>query len=113
MTMVFGGAEINLQHKFETRSRLQPYGKVGLGVYGLGEDGSDVNLIGAGINLALGVDFFFARHFGIGAEVMYKKLDYFQQSTTTPEGGPDNRSPATIEWRYRWRCVDFYDSVKR
>lgn len=86
MTMVFGGAEINLQHKFETRSRLQPYGKVSLGVYGLGEDGSDVNLIGAGINLALGVDFFFARHFGIGAEVMYKKLDYFQQSTTTPEG---------------------------
>ncbi len=86
LTMAFGGVELNVQHRFETRSRLQPYGKVGVGVYALGEDGADVNLIGAGINLALGMDFFFAKHFGVGAEVMYKKLDYFKQSTTTPEG---------------------------
>jgi hypothetical protein len=82
----FGGLELNIQHRFETRSRLQSYGKVGLGVYGLGEKDADVSLIGAGINLGLGLDFFFARHFGVGLEVTYKKLDYFKQSTKTPAG---------------------------
>jgi len=82
----FGGIELNLQHKFSVDSRLQPYGKVGFGVYGLGEKDAAETLIGAGINVALGVDYFFAKHFGVGLEVMAKKLDYFQKTRKTPIG---------------------------
>jgi len=82
----FGGLELNLQHKFETENRLQPYGKVGLGLYGLHQIDSERVLVGAGINLALGVDFFFSRHFGVGAEIMWKKLDYLRQHTETSNG---------------------------
>ncbi|MCG8606258.1 porin family protein [bacterium] len=84
--MDFGGLELNIQHRFETRARFQPYGKVGLGLYGLEEQGVDMSLIGAGVNLGLGLDFFFARHFGLGLELTYKKLDYFKQATKTPAG---------------------------
>jgi len=82
----FGGLELNLQHKFKTLSRLQPYGKVGFGVYGLEEQNSNVTLLGAGLNLAVGVDFFFSRHFGVGAELMFKKLDYVSQRIETAAG---------------------------
>lgn len=82
----FGGVELNFQHKFETEQNLQPYGKLGFGVYALEQRGSNAVLIGAGINLGLGVDYFFSRHFGIGAELMYKKLDYFEQSEDVGRG---------------------------
>ena len=82
----FAGLELNLQHKFETGSRLQPYGKLGVGLYGLEEHNSDLSLIGAGINLGFGLDYFFSRHFGVGAEVIFKKLDYIKQSRMTEEG---------------------------
>jgi len=82
----FGGMELNLQHKFETENRLQPYGKVGFGVYGLHRDGSNKTLIGAGINLGIGVDYFFSRHFGVGAELLWKKLDYLRERTATASG---------------------------
>ncbi len=82
----FSGFELNIQQKFETHSRLQPYGKVGFGIYSLEEKDSDVSLTGAGVNLAFGVDYFFSNHFGVGAELMFKKLDYFSQRQKT-EGG--------------------------
>ncbi len=82
----FGGVEINLQHKFNPNSRWQPYGKVGAGLYGLEEDNSNITLIGGGINLAIGLDFFFAKHFGVGAELMVKKLDYFSEHVETETG---------------------------
>lgn len=75
----FGGLELNLQHKFATKSRLQPYGKVGVGVYGLQNQGSDTVIVGAGVNLGIGTDLFFCKHFGIGAELMFKSLDYSLQ----------------------------------
>lgn len=83
----FGGVEINLQHKFNPNSRWQPYGKVGAGFYALEEENSNVVLIGGGINLAIGLDFFFAKHFGVGAELMLKKLDYFSEHVETETGG--------------------------
>ena len=82
----FGGVEVNLQQKFNPNSRWQPYGKVGAGLYGLGEENSHVTLIGGGINLAIGLDFFFAKHFGVGAELMVKKLDYFSEHVETDAG---------------------------
>lgn len=82
----FGGVEINLQHKLNPHSRWQPYGKVGAGLYGLEEEHSNISLIGGGINLALGLDFFFAKHFGVGAELMLKKLDYFSERQKTNAG---------------------------
>lgn len=82
----FGGIELNLQQKFEIESRFQPYGKVGFGVYALHEESSDVSLIGAGLNIALGVDLFFSKHFGVGAELMFKKLDYYSERRETVQG---------------------------
>ncbi len=76
----FGGVEVSIQHKFETRSRWQPYGRLGAGVYGLEEKSTDVALIGAGINVGLGIDFFFSKHVGVGAEASFRKLDYFKES---------------------------------
>ncbi len=76
----FGGLELNLQYKFATRSRFQPYGKVGVGGYALQVKDSDVTTTGSGFNLALGADFFFSRHFGIGAEVMFKGIDYNKET---------------------------------
>jgi hypothetical protein len=81
----FGGGEINLQYKFDTRSRLQPYGKLGFGGYQLKAQTSEVSLLGGGINLAFGLDFFFSRHFGVGVELAYKKIDYYFENTETEE----------------------------
>lgn len=72
----FGGLELNLQYRFLPQSRIQPFGKVGVGVYGFEKDGSNTTFTGSGFALGLGVDWFFSRHFGLGAEVMFKELDY-------------------------------------
>lgn len=82
----FAGLELNLQHKFTWDKRLQPYGKVGFGVYSLEEKNSTESLIGTGINVALGVDYFFSKHFGVGAEFMVKKLDYSKRERKTADG---------------------------
>lgn len=82
----FAGLELNLQHKFRTDSRWQPYGKLGFGLYSLQEMDSQFTLVGTGINLALGMDYFFSKHFGVGAEIMYKKLDYVVQSQEVSDG---------------------------
>ncbi len=84
--MNFGGAELSLQHKFEIKSRFQPFGKVGVGVYVLEEDQTEESLIGTGITLSLGADYFFSRHFGIGAEFAWKKLDFFKRSIQEADG---------------------------
>lgn len=77
----FAGLELNLQHKFETQSRLQPYGKIGVGVYGLQDQGSDTVFAGFGLTIAIGTDLFFSQHFGIGAELIFKSLDYSYRTT--------------------------------
>ncbi|MFQ5865020.1 MAG: outer membrane beta-barrel protein [bacterium] len=91
MLVDFGGLELNLQHKFAAQSRLQPYGKIGVGVYGLQAQGSDTVLVGVGFNIGIGTDFFFCRHFGIGAELMFKSLDYSQRSVDDGETFSDLR----------------------
>ncbi|MFQ5706332.1 MAG: outer membrane beta-barrel protein [bacterium] len=85
-TSSFAGIELNLQHKFATRSRFQPYGKIGVGFYGLEDKLSDETLLGAGLNLGLGLDFFFAKHFGVGAEFTFKKLNYSHKSMKVAGG---------------------------
>jgi len=84
--MDFGGLELSIQHKFETGSRWQPYGRIGGGVYSLKDKSTDVELVGAGLTVGLGVDFFFSKHVGVGAELSFKKLDYFEESTPKPGG---------------------------
>ena len=59
---------------------------VGFGLYGLEARESNETLIGAGLNIGLGLDFFFARHVGVGAELSYKKIDYFSKSLHTESG---------------------------
>ena len=75
----FGGAELNLQYKLLPQSRVQPYGKLGVGFYGIGEQNSNVTFLGGGFALAVGADWFFWRHFGIGAELQYKNIDYSKE----------------------------------
>jgi opacity protein-like surface antigen len=83
----FGGIELNLQYRFFHQSRLQPYGKVGAGLYGFEEDGTNTTFAGSGFAIGVGVDWFLSRHFAIGAELMFKELDY---STMIERGdGPD------------------------
>lgn len=86
LIMEFSGIELNMQQKFNTSSRLQPYGKLGAGVYGLKEKNAPDTLVGAGINVGLGVDYFFAKHFAVGAEFMIKKLDYYKQEHKSTTG---------------------------
>jgi outer membrane protein W len=70
----------DLQYKFRSQSRLQPYGKVGWGVYTMSERDVDVTKIGTGFTFAAGADYFFSRHFGFGVEVKYRILDFTEES---------------------------------
>ena len=72
----FAGLELNLQYRLLPQSRIQPFGKVGVGIYAFETEGTNTTFLGSGFALGLGVDWFFSRHFGIGAELMFKELDY-------------------------------------
>jgi outer membrane protein W len=72
--------KVDFQYKFRSQSRLQPYGKVGWGVYSMSEKDVDVTKIGTGFAFAAGADYFFSRHFGFGVEVSYKILDFSEES---------------------------------
>lgn len=78
----FGGVELAYQYKFRPESKLQPYGKIGIGGYALQENGMDPTFLGGGFNFAIGADYFFSRHFGIGAELNFKDIEYFSESRT-------------------------------
>ena len=82
MMTEFGGIELVYQYKFMPESKFQPYGKIGLGAYALQENGTDPTLIGGGFNFAFGADYFFSRHFGIGAEFNFKDIEYSIESRT-------------------------------
>ncbi len=76
----FAGLEVNLQYKFISQSRLQPYGKIGVGYYGIGVHGTNVVYMGTGFALAGGADFFLTKHFGVGIELLFKNIDYSKES---------------------------------
>lgn len=82
----FGGIEASLQHRFDNDGKFLPYGRVGFGLYALQNKGSDAGLIGAGVLVGIGADYFFTKHFGVGAELIYRKLDYFREVVETPAG---------------------------
>jgi len=62
---------------------------VGVGIYAIQEDNSGLTFVGSGFTAALGLDYFFSRHFGIGAELQFKELDYSHRIENTPEGEQD------------------------
>ena len=78
----FGGVELAYQYKFMPQSRFQPYGKIGLGGYGLHEKGTNLTILGGGFNLGLGADYFFSKHFGVGVELNFKDIEFIRQSET-------------------------------
>jgi len=82
----FDGFEINYQHKLRSESRLQPYGKIGLGAYQLKDRSSDGKVLGGGIALAVGADYFLSRHFGLGLELSYKGIEYSRRSEKVAGG---------------------------
>ena len=83
----FGGGDLSVQYKLLPQSRIQPYGKIGVGVYGIGEQGSGVVFLGGGIAFAVGADWFFSRHVGLGAELQFKNIDYSKEKRRV--GGND------------------------
>ena len=82
----FDGGEISLQYKFMPESRLQPYGKIGIGGYQLKDRGSDEKTRGGGFNFAVGSDYFLSKHFGLGAELIFKNIEYSSRSRQVAEG---------------------------
>ena len=78
----FGGLELNFQYKFLPNSPLQPYGKLGAGLYATGEKGSNRVLQGGGLALALGIDWFFSRHVGVGLEAQFKSIQFNKERVT-------------------------------
>jgi hypothetical protein len=85
-TREFGGLELSLQHRFDNDGKFLPYGRVGFGLYALQEEDADAGLVGAGVVIGIGADYFFTKHFGVGAELVYRKLDYFKEVVETPAG---------------------------
>ncbi len=86
MLTEFGGIELAFQYKFRPASSFQPYGKIGIGAYALQENGTDPTFFGGGFNFAIGADYFFSRHFGIGAEFNFKDIEYTKQSRKDSDG---------------------------
>ena len=71
---------MSLQYKIQSQTRFQPDGKVGVGVYGIGEKDSNVIFWVSGFALTVGADYFFSRHFGVGVEMLYKNVDYSKET---------------------------------
>ncbi len=80
----FDGVELSFQYKFVADSPLQPYAKVGAGVYQVKRRGSNLSQQGGGFNVALGADYFFSRHVGLGVELNFKDIRYQQQRLELP-----------------------------
>jgi len=74
----FVAFEISGQYKFMTESNFQPYGKLGIGAYFIGQDG--IIFSGGGVSLGLGADYFFSPHVGVGLEVQFKGQGYSRRS---------------------------------
>ena len=61
-----------------TDSNFQPYAKLGVGAYFIGQDG--IIFSGGGLSLGLGADYFFSPHIGVGIEVQFKGQEYSRRS---------------------------------
>ncbi len=76
---VLAGLELFFKYSFLPSSRIQPFGRIGIGGYELEEDKTDNALSGYGFNLTVGADYFFSRHFGFGVEMHYKNITYVEE----------------------------------
>jgi len=82
----YNGLELSYQYRFMPEATLQPYGRVGLGAQIWKVRDSDTSVIGPAISVALGADYFFTRHFGIGAELFFKDIEFTEQVVDGPGG---------------------------
>jgi len=82
----FDALELNFQYKFRADSRLQPYGKMGAGLYQLKDRVSKAEITGGGFALALGTDYFVSPHFGFGFELHFKDIRYNKLRAKTASG---------------------------
>lgn len=95
----FGGIEIDLQYKFVTRSPFQPYGKIGVGGYGIGQSG--VVYTGGGVAGALGADYFFSPNVGIGIELQFKGIEYSHRTVEINGDDVTTEIDPTLEGKSR------------
>ncbi len=71
-----GGFSVNTRFSPLPESRLQPWGKLGLGAYFLSEDGFSDGLTGPGFNFGGGIDFFLVPGLAVGGEVTMRYIIY-------------------------------------
>ena len=76
-----GGAEFTLQYAFNTQNRVQPYGRIGFGVYSVEDRKTHDAMTGGGVRLGLGADYWFSRRCAVGLELVARGAEYSQGRT--------------------------------
>ncbi|MGH1365506.1 MAG: outer membrane beta-barrel protein [Calditrichia bacterium] len=76
----FFALELGWQYRLRPKKTVQPYGKIGLGAYFLGQE--LLSYSGGGLALAVGVDWDLSRHILIGAEFQVKGQEYSERRMT-------------------------------
>lgn len=71
-----GGLELTLQYAFNTKSRVQPYGRIGFGVYSVEDRKTHDAMTGGGVRLGIGADYWFSRHCAVGLELIARGAEY-------------------------------------
>lgn len=71
-----GGLEVSLQYSFGTHRALQPYGRIGIGAYSVEDRKTHDAMMGGGIRVGIGADYFFSRHCGVGLELVARGVEY-------------------------------------
>jgi len=73
--------ELQFEYKFLPKKKIQPFGKAGVGFAGLLEQESvpEHILLGIALTFSFGADYFFSRHFGVGAEFRFLDIEYVRE----------------------------------
>ncbi len=74
----FSALELSYAYKVRSNSRLQPYGRIGVGIYVLETVSINTRLHGGGFLFGVGADYFLTRHIGLGVELMFKDIEYLE-----------------------------------
>lgn len=71
-----GGLEFSLQYSLGIHRRLQPYGRIGIGAYSVEDRKTHDAMLGGGVRVGIGADYFFSRHCGVGLELVARGAEY-------------------------------------
>lgn len=74
-----GGLEFSLQYSVAPKSRLRPFGRIGVGAYSVESRSSHDAMAGRGIRVGLGADYFLSHHCAVGVEWFGRNAHYFRE----------------------------------